>query len=100
MHAKVFSIQYFRQIPPRVCTLVLFICIGEHLSGPEIAAVIRSRGVAAKQGFLMTSHNSKGDAIGDQGSLVANGTGSTSYVYIFICNAIFARAFAVTNFSS
>ena len=33
-------------------------------------------------------------------SLVANGTGSTSYVYIFICNAIFARAFAVMNFSS
>ena len=33
-------------------------------------------------------------------SLVANAPGSTSYVYIFICNAIFARAFAVTNFSS
>ena len=31
MHAKVFSIQiyqYIRQIPPRVCTLVLFIFIG------------------------------------------------------------------------
>ena len=41
------------------------ICIGEYSSGPEIAAVIRSRGVAAKQGFLM--HYSKGDAIGDQG---------------------------------
>ena len=27
MHAKVFSIQYFRQIPPRVCTLVLFIIL-------------------------------------------------------------------------
>ena len=25
MHAKVFSIQYFRQIPQRVCTLALFI---------------------------------------------------------------------------
>ena len=33
-------------------------------------------------------------------SQVANGTGSTSYLYIFICNAIFARTFAVTNFSS
>ena len=41
------------------------ICIGEYLSGPEIAAVIRSRGVAVKQGFLM--YYSKGDAIGDQG---------------------------------
>ena len=41
------------------------ICIGEYLSGPEIAAVIRSRGVAAKQGFLM--YYSKGDAIRDQG---------------------------------
>ena len=41
------------------------ICIGEYLSGPEIAAVIRSRGVGAKQGFLM--YYSKGDAIGDQG---------------------------------
>ena len=31
MHEKLFSIQifqYFRQIPPRVCTLVLFIIIG------------------------------------------------------------------------
>ena len=27
--------------------------IGEHYLGPETAAVIRSRGVAAKQGFLM-----------------------------------------------
>ena len=26
--------------------------IGEHYLGPEIAAVIRSRGVAAEQGFL------------------------------------------------
>ena len=33
MHAKVFSIQifqYFHQIPPRVCTLVLFIIKGDH----------------------------------------------------------------------
>ena len=29
------------------------ICIGEHYLGCEIAAVIRRRGVAAKQGFLM-----------------------------------------------
>ena len=35
------------------------------LTASEIAAVIRSRGVAAKQGFLM--YYSKGDAIGDQG---------------------------------
>ena len=34
------------------------ICIGKYWSGP-------SRGVAAKQGFLM--YYSKGDAIGDQG---------------------------------
>ena len=38
------------------------ICIGEHYLGPEIAAVIRSRGVAAKRGFLM--YYSKGDATG------------------------------------
>ena len=38
------------------------ICIGEHYLGPEIAAVIRSRGMAAKRGFLM--YYSKGDAIG------------------------------------
>ena len=49
----------------KVVRKVGLICIGEHLSGPEIAAVIRSRGVAAKQGFLM--YYSKGDAIGDQG---------------------------------
>ena len=34
--------------------------IGEHYLGPEIGAVIRSRGVAMKQGFLM--YYSKGDA--------------------------------------
>ena len=46
MHEKVFSIQifqYFRQIPPRFCTLVLFITlvfvqqisVGKHLTGVQ-----------------------------------------------------------------
>ena len=56
------------------------ICIGEHYLGPEIAAVIRSRGVAAKQGFLM--YYSKGDAIGTRVSVRYRRSGRLSEVVV------------------
>ena len=43
----------------------------EHYFGPEIAAIIQSRGVATKQGFLM--HYSKDDAIGTKVSAAIEG---------------------------
>ena len=48
--------------------------------GPEIAAVIRSRGVAAKQGFLM--YYSKGDAIGTRVSVRYRRSGRLSEVVV------------------
>ena len=48
--------------------------------GPEIAAVIRSRGVAAKQGFLM--YYSKGDAIGTKVSVRYRRSGRLSEVVV------------------
>ena len=56
------------------------ICISEYSSGPEIAAVIRSRGVAAKQGFLM--YYSKGDAIGTKVSVRYRRSGRLSGVVV------------------
>ena len=56
------------------------ICIGEHYLGQAIAAVIRSRGVAAKQGFLM--YNSKGDAIGTKVSVRYRRSGRLSEVVV------------------
>ena len=56
------------------------ICIGEHYLGPEIAAVIRSRGVAAKQGFLI--YYSKGDAIGTKVSVRYRRSGRLSEVVV------------------
>ena len=50
------------------------------LVGPEIAAVIRSRGVAAKQGFLM--YYSKGDAIGTKVSVRYRRSGRLSGVVV------------------
>ena len=54
--------------------------IGEQYLGPEIAAVIRSRGVAAKQGFLM--YYSKGDAIGTKVSVRYRRSGRLSEVIV------------------
>ena len=54
--------------------------IGEHYLGPEIAAVIRSRVVAAKQGFLM--YYSKGDAIGTKVSVRYRRSGRLSEVVV------------------
>ena len=54
--------------------------IGEHYLGPEIAAVIRSRGVAAKQRFLM--YYSKGDAIGTKVSVRYRRSGRLSEVVV------------------
>ena len=54
--------------------------IGEHYLGPETAAVIRSRGVAAKQGFLM--YYSKGDAIGTKVSVRYRRSGRLSEVVV------------------
>ena len=48
--------------------------------GPEIAAVIQSRGVAAKQGFLM--YYSKGDAIGTKVSVRYRRSGRLSEVVV------------------
>ena len=54
--------------------------VGEHYLGPEIAAVIRSRGVATKQGFLM--YYSKGDAIGTKVSVRYGRSGRLSEVVV------------------
>ena len=51
--------------------------IGEHFLGPEFAA---SRGVAAKQGFLM--YYSKGDAIGTKVSVRYRRSGRLSEVVV------------------
>ena len=56
------------------------ICIGEHYLGPEIAAVIQSRGVVAKQGFLI--YYSKGDAIGTKVSVRYRRSGRLSEVVV------------------
>ena len=47
MHEKLFSIQifqYFRQIPPRVCTLVLFIDVISLASFPSSSCLVLVRG--------------------------------------------------------
>ena len=54
--------------------------IGEHYLGLEIATVIRSRGVAAKQGFLM--YYSKGDAIRTKVSVRYRRSGRLSEVVV------------------
>ena len=64
----------------RGCRKAGSICIGEHYLGPAIAAVIRSRGVAAKQGFLM--YYSKGDAIGTRVSVRYRRSGRLSEVVV------------------
>ena len=65
------------------------ICIGEHYLGPEIAAVIRSRGVAAKQGFLM--YYSKGDAIGTRVSVRYRRSGRLSEVVVKRGSTVFPK---------
>ena len=64
--------------------------------GPEIAAVIRSRGVAAKQGFLM--YYSKGDAIGTRVSVRYRRSGRLSEVVVKRGSTVLA--FSHHNFST
>ena len=63
--------------------------IGEHYLGPEIAAVIRSRGVAMKHGFLM--YYSKGDAIGIKVSVCYRRIGHLSEVVVKRCSTVPSR---------
>ena len=56
-----FFVLHYRKIAGRRAGSI---CIGEHYLGSEIAAVIRSRGVTAKQGFLIYC-----DAIGTKVSV-------------------------------
>ena len=56
MHEKLFSIQifqYFRQIPPRVCTLVLFIFRASKNSLGKEFQHFKSCGIAGKLHFIL-----------------------------------------------
>ena len=64
--------------------------IGEHYLGPEIAA---SRGVAAKQGFLM--YYSKGDAIGTKVSVRYRRSGRLSEVVVKRGSTVYDVSFAL-----